>query len=202
MKSQLKRVVLTGAALSAALVAGAISAPAASAAPAAGAAISDNVMMGTWEDDIVKDRNDNRVVLGGPKASVHLRAEAGPNVVKLAETVLILVESLRQSDEAGIVQGIRNDAMYASDCQKNVMVIKDEHPKKLIDIANADGSEVVDVKVEVKGADAMRLLVFDSGTVVNEGHGGFPNWAFTDPWERENSSTAHFKPIENGGGCG
>lgn len=194
MKSQLKRVVLTGAALSAALVAGAISAPAASAAPAAGSSATAEQGVGTGA---VRDMKEE---LTGPKGFDKAGVRVGS--IDLAKKILQLVENHRQTDEAGIVQGIRNYARYATDCQKNVVVIKDDHPKKLTDLANTDGSEILDMTVEKQGADRMRLLVFDSGTVVNEGHGGYPNWAYGGNSERLDDSTARFEPIESGGGCG
>ncbi|MET8981198.1 stress protein [Streptomyces sp. NPDC004539] len=86
----------------------------------------------------------------------------------------------RNQNRSGYVKSLREGAFYDAGQRYNVMVIKADHryDSKFKRI-------VYDAKVKGGKYPKYRVVVFESGVVVNKGDGGYINWAFRGWFKRD-----------------
>lgn len=89
----------------------------------------------------------------------------------------------------GLVRSLLEAAWYETGESHNVLVIKDDHPKDI----QVEGV-VSDATYSFDDYPTFRVIVFESGTVTNQGDGGFINWTFRGWWDRQDSTVTFHKP--------
>ncbi|MFF9647364.1 hypothetical protein [Kitasatospora aureofaciens] len=104
---------------------------------------------------------------------------------KLYDVINTAVQT--RQNRGGYVKSLMEGAFYDARQQYNVVVIKAQHPYT----ANVSGV-VYDAVAHGDGYPAFRVIVFQSGTVVNRGDGSWINWAFQG-WFNRHGNTVDFR---------
>lgn len=102
----------------------------------------------------------------------------------------IAIQAVEQSqNREGVVKSLMEGAWYQHDQGKNVLVMKADHPYD----ADLQGVQL-DAIYHLDGYPDFRVVVFDSGTVTNNGDGGYINWAFQGWYERTDMTVSFRQP--------
>ncbi|MER6401322.1 hypothetical protein ABT263_35575 [Kitasatospora sp. NPDC001603] len=109
-------------------------------------------------------------------------------VVDVTGRLYDIINSAVQSHQnrGGYVKSLMEGAFYDARQRYNVVVIKAQHPYT----ANVNGV-VYDAVAHGDGYPAFRVIVFESGTVVNRGDGSWINWA-VQGWFNRHGNTIDF----------
>lgn len=123
-----------------------------------------------------------------PAASVGAQSEGislGAGSLQVASQIYDLVVQQIESgaNREGLVKSLREAAWYAHDESKNVLVIKADHNYT----ADLQGV-TLDAVYRLDRNPSFRVVVFDSGTVTNNGDGGYINWAFQGWFDRTDAT--------------
>lgn len=126
------------------------------------------------------------------------QAAPAPNVVSkagksdLADAGLVIAKQIneivgeahaRKENRSGYVKSLMEGAWYAGGQKYNVVVIRWRNNYE----AHFNGV-AYDQKVSADGFPAFRVAVFQDGTLVNRGDGGYDNWAFRGWFTRDGGS--------------
>lgn len=136
-----------------------------------------------------------------PADSASVQREAGaqkPGSVDVASAYLgvanqildLVVQQVETNDNReGVVNSLLEGTWYKHDQSKNVLVMKADHPY------TADLQGVgMDAVYHIDGYPDFRVVVFDSGTVTNNGDGGYINWAFQGWFDRQDMTVSFHTP--------
>ncbi|MGJ9412884.1 hypothetical protein ACHAAC_09260 [Aeromicrobium sp. CF4.19] len=118
-------------------------------------------------------------------------ASVAYGTVDLASKIYRAISSAIETNanRSGLVQAFQNGAWYEAGESKNVLVMKADHPYD----ADFQGVEL-DATYSVDGYPKFRVVVFESGTVTNNGDGGYINWAFRGWFDRDGMTVNFHQP--------
>jgi hypothetical protein len=109
----------------------------------------------------------------------------------IAEQIIDIVTQQLElnANREGVVRSMLEGAWYKHDQGKNVLVMKADHPYT----ADLQGV-TLDATYHPSGYPSFRVVAFDSGTVTNNGDGGYINWAFQGWFDRHDMTVDFRQP--------
>lgn len=108
------------------------------------------------------------------------------DLIELGEKIIDAFTGSSDDNREAFVINLRNTAYYEADEQYNVMVFN-------LAVSHSDQLEGVQVYGSANYGDLIYgIWVFESGTFVNEGDGGYINWAFIGQWDRDEGSVSFY----------
>ena len=162
------------------------------AAAALAAAVTASTMPAATAAPVAPDAGAVSVKAAGPTLEwPNAGASVAWGAVSLANKIYNAIAHYTEIDQnrSGLVQAFQNGAWYESGENKNVLVIKADHPYD----ADLEGIEF-DATYDVDGYPKFRVVVFESGTVTNNGDGGYINWAFRGWFDRDDMTVTFHQP--------
>ncbi|MCK2240541.1 MULTISPECIES: hypothetical protein [unclassified Crossiella] len=123
-------------------------------------------------------------------AAQGIKIDVFTNTVDITTKIYgIVADAIKtHQNRGGYVKSLMEGGFYDARERYNVLVIKADHPYDV----NLQG-KVYDARVHSDAYPDFHIYVFDSGTVVNRGDGGWINWAFRGWFDRPgNGGTVNF----------
>ncbi|MBP2078806.1 stress protein [Oceanobacillus polygoni] len=128
--------------------------------------------------------------LGGSTGSAEAAEVGGEVTVDPVAIGEAIADAKKSADNrSGFVKGAREKAFYEADQQYNVMVMNLSQGYNANQLQGVQYFDTVDYDGITFG-----VWVFEEGTFVNEGDGGYDNWAFRGWFERtgDDEKTVNF----------